>query len=104
MTHVVQCAWKVDFGFALAAFEPQIAATVRLLRVFPGSRFSFVSSAAHATQNWDVKERGNLVVEAPLGDPTVAVGGGYGMSKFVVEEVRRPIWLCSQITDRCLLG
>ena len=80
----------MDFGFALAAFEPQIAATVRLLRVFPGSRFSFVSSAAHATQGWDVKERGNLVAEAPLGDPAVAVGSGYGMSKFVVEEVSRP--------------
>ncbi|KAF9811531.1 hypothetical protein IEO21_06535 [Rhodonia placenta] len=86
VTHVIHNAWRVDFNLALASFEPQIGATMRLLNLVPRARFSFVSSMS-AAQSWDTTERGLYVPEEPLHDPSIAVGTGYGMSKFVVEEV-----------------
>ncbi|PCH36937.1 acetyl-CoA synthetase-like protein [Wolfiporia cocos MD-104 SS10] len=86
VTHVVHNAWRVDFAIALASFEPHIRAAARLVALFPNARFLFMSSMSTA-QGWSIAERGRVVPEEPLHEPALAVGTGYGMSKFVVEEI-----------------
>ncbi|KAH9946535.1 hypothetical protein B0H21DRAFT_822721 [Amylocystis lapponica] len=84
VTDVVHNAWRVDFNLTLSSFQPHIGAAVRLASLVPGARFVFTSSITSALA-WPLAQ--GRVPETPLGDPAVAVGTGYGMSKFVVEEV-----------------
>ncbi|PCH33942.1 acetyl-CoA synthetase-like protein [Wolfiporia cocos MD-104 SS10] len=85
VTHIVHIAWRVDFNLALASFESHISAAVRLASLAPSAYFFFTSSIA-AVQRWNVTQQGP-VPEAAIGDPKVALGSGYGMAKYVVEEV-----------------
>ncbi|KAF9810700.1 hypothetical protein IEO21_06834 [Rhodonia placenta] len=85
VTHVLHNAWRVDFNLALASFESQISATTRLLSLFPSARF-FFSSSVSAAQAWRTQHTGR-VPEAPLTDSAVALGPGYGASKYVVENI-----------------
>jgi nucleoside-diphosphate-sugar epimerase len=87
---VIHNAWSLDFNLALSAFEPHVQATRRLLDlVFDSRRASkarllFTSSIA-AVQGWD-KTKGSCPEES-FDDPNVAVGTGYGASKYVAEQV-----------------
>ncbi|GBE84591.1 acetyl-CoA synthetase-like protein [Sparassis crispa] len=85
VTDIVHNAWRVDFNLSLSSFQGHIAASVRLATFVPGARFFFTSSITVA-QSWKAL-KSSRVPEEPLGDPAVAVGIGYGSSKFVVEEV-----------------
>ncbi|CCM01374.1 uncharacterized protein FIBRA_03424 [Fibroporia radiculosa] len=85
-THIVHNAWKVDFNLSLRSFEAYVESTIRLLNLAPAAHFSYMSSISSA-QSWRVAERGPRVPEDPTHDTSAAVGAGYGMSKFVVEEV-----------------
>ncbi|KAF7794887.1 hypothetical protein EIP86_006030 [Pleurotus ostreatoroseus] len=88
VTHVVHNAWKVDFNHTLASFEHHIAGTRKLIDacaafVHP-PRVLFSSSIA-AVQGWDITK--GAVPEAPLVDPSLAIGNGYGSSKHVTEQL-----------------
>jgi len=85
VTHVIHSAWRVDFNLTLASFESHISATARLAGFMSDARFLFMSSVS-AAQGWRAVHSGP-VPEAPLANPMAALGTGYGMSKFVMEEI-----------------
>ncbi|KAI0942043.1 putative NRPS-like protein biosynthetic cluster [Taiwanofungus camphoratus] len=87
VTHVVHNAWRVDFNLALASFETHVAAAVRLLALAPRARYLFTSSVSVAG-GWRGAGGKGSVPEAPLGNARIPAGSsGYGMGKYVVEEV-----------------
>ncbi|PCH35037.1 NAD(P)-binding protein [Wolfiporia cocos MD-104 SS10] len=87
VTHIVHNAWRVDFNLALASFETHIAAAVRLLALAPGAHYVFTSSVSIAA-GWRAANGRGPVPEKPLHNSAVAAKtSGYGMSKYVVEEV-----------------
>ncbi|KAG6896087.1 putative secondary metabolism biosynthetic enzyme [Termitomyces sp. T32_za158] len=87
---VIHNAWRLDFNLSLASFESNIRGAchfIELARSGPNplsSRFLFVSSIA-AVQNWD-KSKG-AVPEDVIEDVSVALGGGYGEGKHIVERI-----------------
>ncbi|KAF9814140.1 hypothetical protein IEO21_05278 [Rhodonia placenta] len=86
-THIIHNAWRVDFNLALASFESHIAAAVRLLALVPEAHYIFTSSVSIAG-GWHAAGGRGPVPEACLRDSKVASAtSGYGMSKYVVEEV-----------------
>ncbi|KZT05750.1 putative aminoadipate reductase [Laetiporus sulphureus 93-53] len=86
VTHVVHSAWRVDFNLKLSSFESNISAVVRLMTALPRAHLIFTSSIS-AVQSWNMAERGPIVPERPIEDSAVAAGTGYGMSKYVVEQI-----------------
>ncbi|KAI6117045.1 hypothetical protein EDD16DRAFT_1520243 [Pisolithus croceorrhizus] len=81
----------IQSGFMSSAMlEPNVRGTRNLIDLAPASkkttkpRFMFTSSITSA-QNWD-KKRGR-VPEDVIADVTVAVGSGYGASKYVSERM-----------------
>ncbi|TFY63083.1 hypothetical protein EVJ58_g3467 [Rhodofomes roseus] len=89
VTHIVHSAWRVDFNLALTSFGTQIASAIRLLALAPAAHYLFTSSVS-AASGWNVKKdnHGAHVPEAALHDSSIAAAtSGYGMSKYVVEEV-----------------
>ncbi|KZT05734.1 putative aminoadipate reductase [Laetiporus sulphureus 93-53] len=86
VTHVVHSAWRLDFNLSLSSFEGHISAVVRLMKTLPRAHLIFTSSVS-AVQSWNISEQGLSVPEVPIEDPTVAIGTGYGMSKYVVEQI-----------------
>ena len=103
ITVIIHNAWRLDFNLTLSSFEPNVRGTRHLINLARTSkwaakpRFLFTSSVASA-QGWD-KSRGALPEEVQF-DAGVAVGPGYGASKYVSERVRtvRP----PQSTVSCL--
>jgi len=91
VTVIVHNAWRLDFNLALSSFEPNVRGTRHLIDLARASnqagkpRFLFTSSVSSA-QGWD-KSRGAFPEEVQF-DAGVAVGPGYGASKYVSERVR----------------
>ncbi|KAF7341014.1 Acetyl-CoA synthetase-like protein [Mycena sanguinolenta] len=89
-TVIIHNAWTLDFNKTLSSFEPHVKGTrnlIDLARQSPtasGVRFLFTSSISSA-QNWD-QERGPFPEELQL-DASVAIGNGYGESKYVSERI-----------------
>ncbi|KAJ7892397.1 putative aminoadipate reductase [Mycena leptocephala] len=87
VTLIIHTAWTLNFNTFLAAFEPHILGTRRLVDFALSSprrpRFLFTSSVA-AAQLWD--PRHGPCPEDTLNDPSVAMGG-YGQSKYVAEQI-----------------
>ncbi|TCD65176.1 putative NRPS-like protein biosynthetic cluster [Steccherinum ochraceum] len=88
VTHVAHVAWRLDFNLSLSSFESLIASTRNLIDFSAGStnaiKFLYTSSIT-AAQNWDDSK--GPVPEQVLPNAEVAVGAGYGSSKYVVERV-----------------
>ncbi|KAJ7045248.1 putative aminoadipate reductase [Mycena alexandri] len=89
VTVIIHNAWTLDFNKSLASFESHVKGMrnlIDLARQSPrtGVRFLFTSSIASA-QSWDQK-RGPFPEELQL-DADVAVGNGYGESKYVSERI-----------------
>ncbi|KAF7330079.1 Acetyl-CoA synthetase-like protein [Mycena kentingensis (nom. inval.)] len=88
LTIIVHNAWPVDFNKYLVTFEPQIAGMRNLLdlagRTCNATRFVFASSIA-AAQGWDGAK--GPFPEELQNDASVAVGMGYGESKYVCERL-----------------
>ncbi|KAJ7696821.1 acetyl-CoA synthetase-like protein [Mycena rosella] len=90
ITVIIHNAWTLDFNKSLSTFEPHIKGTrnlIDLTRQSPKAtvvRFLFTSSIASA-QGWDPKV-GPFPEELQL-DADVAVGNGYGESKYVSERI-----------------
>ncbi|EIW83469.1 acetyl-CoA synthetase-like protein [Coniophora puteana RWD-64-598 SS2] len=87
---IIHNAWRVDFNLPLIAFEANIEATHNLVEFALSAssakrvRFVFVSSVA-AVQGWS-PERGP-VPEAVVDEADVALGSGYGESKYIGEKI-----------------
>ncbi|KAI0743094.1 acetyl-CoA synthetase-like protein [Daedaleopsis nitida] len=89
VTAIVHNAWRVDFSVSLISFEPLIAGTRNFVDfalsspVPGGPRVLFVSSIT-AAYNYSA---GGAVPESIDFGPELAVGLGYGESKWVTEQV-----------------
>lgn len=87
---IIHNAWRVDFNLTLPSFEDCIRATRNLINLGLASpekedlRFLFTSSVA-SVQRWDNST--DPVPEEVQLNPSLAVGGGYGESKYVAERV-----------------
>ncbi|EPQ53300.1 acetyl-CoA synthetase-like protein [Gloeophyllum trabeum ATCC 11539] len=89
-THIIHNAWRLDFNLSLSSFESHVAGVRSLLALSLSSphwsrvRFLFTSSIA-VLQHWDT-DKGPAPEEGAL-DAKVAVGNGYGESKYVAEQL-----------------
>ncbi|KAL4077419.1 putative nonribosomal peptide synthetase, partial [Scleroderma citrinum] len=90
VTVIIHNAWRIDFNLSLATLEPNVRGTRYLIDLALASkratkpRFMFTSSITSA-QGWD-RKRGR-VPEEVMSDASLAVGGGYGSSKYVSETI-----------------
>ncbi|KAJ7693172.1 hypothetical protein B0H17DRAFT_1168921 [Mycena rosella] len=90
ITVIIHNAWTLDFNKSLSTFEPHVKGArnlIDLARQSPNAsaiRFLFTSSVASA-QGWDSK-LGPFPEELQL-DANVAVGSGYGASKYISERI-----------------
>ncbi|KAJ6534661.1 putative aminoadipate reductase [Mycena vulgaris] len=90
VTIIIHAAWRLDFNLTLQSFESNIQGTTNLIKMAQASRhasslrFLFTSSIS-SVQGWNPTE--GLVPEEIIQDPHVAVGTGYGESKFVTEQI-----------------
>ncbi|KAJ7656866.1 putative aminoadipate reductase [Mycena polygramma] len=90
LTCIIHNAWNLDFNKSLSSFEPHAKGTRNLIDLAlqspneAGVRFLFTSSIASA-QGWDQK-LGPFPEELQL-DANVAVGNGYGESKYASERI-----------------
>ncbi|KAH0833866.1 putative nonribosomal peptide synthetase [Lanmaoa asiatica] len=90
VTVIIHNAWRLDFNLALSSFEPNVRGTRNLIDLARASkwadkpRFLFMSSVASA-QGWE-KSKGPFPEEVQS-DAGVAVGPGYGASKYVSERI-----------------
>ncbi|KAG2068654.1 putative aminoadipate reductase [Suillus decipiens] len=90
VTVIIHNAWRVDFNLALSSFDSHVRGMRNLIDLalssprHPKPRFMFASSVSSA-QSWD-KAKGPFPEEVEY-DAGVAVGLGYGASKYVSERV-----------------
>ncbi|KAG2361463.1 putative aminoadipate reductase [Suillus spraguei] len=90
VTVIIHNAWRLDFNLALSSFDSYVRGMRNLIDLalssprHPKPRFMFASSISSA-QSWD-KAKGPFPEEVEY-DPKVAVGLGYGASKYVSERV-----------------
>ncbi|KAF8215565.1 acetyl-CoA synthetase-like protein [Mycena galopus ATCC 62051] len=90
LTVVIHNAWTLDFNQTLSSFESHVKGTRNLIDLACqstnefGVRFLFTSSIASA-QGWDQKL--GLFPEEVQYDASVAIGNGYGESKYVSERI-----------------
>ncbi|KAF7303443.1 Acetyl-CoA synthetase-like protein [Mycena indigotica] len=86
LTVIIHNAWALDFNKSLASFEPHVCGTRNLvdLALATDAKFMFTSSIASA-QGWD-RTKGAFPEELQL-DAGVAVGNGYGESKYISERI-----------------
>ncbi|KAJ6449036.1 hypothetical protein C8R47DRAFT_1265595 [Mycena vitilis] len=90
LTCIIHNAWNLDFNKSLSSFEPHVKGTRNLIDLAlqspneAGVRFLFTSSIASA-QSWDQK-LGPFPEDLQL-DANVAVGNGYGESKYASERI-----------------
>ncbi|KAJ7052216.1 putative aminoadipate reductase [Mycena amicta] len=86
VTVIIHNAWVLDFNKSLSTFEPHVHGTRNLIDLARPSRarFLFTSSIASA-QGWD-QSKGPVPEELQL-DAGVAVGNGYGESKYISERI-----------------
>ncbi|KAJ7760072.1 putative aminoadipate reductase [Mycena maculata] len=90
VTAIIHNAWMLDFNKSLSSFESHVKGTrnlIDLARQSPNGsqvRFLFTSSVGSA-QGWDLK-LGPFPEELQF-DANVAVGNGYGESKYVSERI-----------------
>ncbi|KZT20596.1 acetyl-CoA synthetase-like protein [Neolentinus lepideus HHB14362 ss-1] len=89
-TQIVHNAWRLDFNLSVSSFEPNIKGVRNLIDLGLTSpygvnfRFIFTSSVG-VSQGWN-REKGEFPEESNL-PADVAVGAGYGESKFVSEQL-----------------
>ncbi|KAG1853286.1 acetyl-CoA synthetase-like protein [Suillus tomentosus] len=90
VTVIIHNAWQLDFNLALSSFDTHVRGMRNLIDLalssprHPKPRFMFASSVSSA-QSWD-KAKGPFPEEVEY-DAGVAVGLGYGASKYVSERV-----------------
>ncbi|TDL22742.1 acetyl-CoA synthetase-like protein [Rickenella mellea] len=89
LTCIINNAWKVDFNISLSSYDPLLRGVRNLVDLALASPFSspprivFTSSVA-VVQGWKDK---CAIPEDFVTDPSVAIGTGYGESKWVAERI-----------------
>ena len=89
VTHIIHCAWPVNFQLGLHSFEPHIAGVQNLVQMslaVPSAepaRFIFCSSITSAMGS----PMAARIPEAPIQDLSFSSNLGYGRSKLVAEHV-----------------
>ncbi|KDQ22257.1 putative long-chain acyl-CoA synthetases domain synthetase [Pleurotus ostreatus PC15] len=89
VTIIIHNAWRLDFNLPLPAFYPLITGSVNLINLArqgphaSSTRFLF-SSSISAVQSW---KSDKPVPEETILDAGVAIGLGYGESKYVLERI-----------------
>ncbi|KAG8930870.1 hypothetical protein FRC02_003563 [Tulasnella sp. 418] len=89
VTHIIHNAWRVDFNVSLASFEPGIKGVRTLIDMALASprsdppRIIFTSSVA-TLRNY---QGTTAAPEAPIEDPALPAGAGYGESKWTAERI-----------------
>ncbi|EPQ52234.1 acetyl-CoA synthetase-like protein [Gloeophyllum trabeum ATCC 11539] len=106
-THIIHNAWRLDFNLTVASFEPNIKGVRNLidlaLRSSYGVNFRFVfASSVSVAQGWP-RDRGTFPEESDL-PVDVAVGAGYGESKFVSEQLLAKAAECGLQTTTLRIG
>ncbi|KAF8869423.1 putative aminoadipate reductase [Infundibulicybe gibba] len=90
VTIVIHNAWRLDFNLSLPSFESNVRGTRNLIDFSHSSRHAsalrlvFISSIASA-QSWD--QTMGPFPEEVISDAGVAVGNGYGESKYIAERL-----------------
>ncbi|KAG1853273.1 putative aminoadipate reductase [Suillus tomentosus] len=90
VTVIIHNAWRLDFNLSLSSFDAHVRGMRNLIDLAlssprqPKPRFMFASSVSSA-QSWD-KAKGPFPEQVEY-DAGVAVGLGYGASKYVSERV-----------------
>ncbi|KAG2093538.1 putative aminoadipate reductase [Suillus discolor] len=90
VTVIIHNAWRLDFNLALSSFDSHVRGMRNLIDLAlssprrPKPRFMFASSISSA-QSWD-QAKGPFPEEVEY-DAGVAVGLGYGASKYVSERI-----------------
>ncbi|KAJ7604455.1 hypothetical protein FB45DRAFT_850695 [Roridomyces roridus] len=88
LTAIIHNAWMLDFNKSLSSFEGHVKGTRHVIDLARDSNYAvrvlFTSSVASAT-GWD-QSKGAFPEEVQL-DASVAVGSGYGESKYVAERI-----------------
>ncbi|KAI0050775.1 acetyl-CoA synthetase-like protein [Auriscalpium vulgare] len=89
ITSIIHNAWRVDFNVSLASFEPLIAGLRNVIDIALSSPHDtpppilFTSSIAVVSG----RDKPMYIAEEALLDPSVAIGTGYGESKWVAETI-----------------
>ncbi|KAG1870691.1 putative aminoadipate reductase [Suillus subalutaceus] len=90
VTVIIHNAWRLDFNLALSSFDSHVRGMRNLIDLalssprHPKPRFMFASSVSSA-QSWG-REKGPFPEEVEY-DAGIAVGLGYGASKYVSERI-----------------
>ncbi|KAJ7052219.1 putative aminoadipate reductase [Mycena amicta] len=86
VTVVIHNAWVLDFNKSLSTFEPLVRGTRNLIDLARLSRAQFLfASSIGSAQSWE-RSKGAFPEELQL-DAGVAIGNGYGESKYVSERI-----------------
>lgn len=94
---IIHNAWKSNFNLTMQSFAPFMTGSRNLIEFSLASknssdlRFLFTSTVA-SLKSW---KEPTPVPEESLSDPAVAIGGGYGESKYVVERILQQSGLSS---------
>ncbi|KZO93855.1 thioester reductase [Calocera viscosa TUFC12733] len=89
LTAVIHNAWRLDFNLALSSFQSHVKGTRNLVDLALSASGSvpaklIFTSTIGTLSNW---RESRAVPEEVITDPIVAVGNGYGESKWVTERV-----------------
>lgn len=89
---IIHNAWPINLSQSLTFFEPCLIGLRNLIAFAHSSRrsqsprFLFISSVT-AAQSWNYLKDGPAVPETLVRDAELAIGFGYGESKFIAEHV-----------------
>ncbi|PMD33859.1 putative NRPS-like enzyme [Hyaloscypha variabilis F] len=93
-THIIHCAWEVNFALPVRSFEPQLAALQNLVNLSLSSPFSrpshllFCSSVGTAVATPAPYADAEVTIsEDPIKELTYASPTGYARSKLVAERI-----------------
>ncbi|KZT58724.1 acetyl-CoA synthetase-like protein [Calocera cornea HHB12733] len=115
VTAVIHNAWRLDFNLSLSSFESYIKGTRNLvdlaLSASAGPAHFIFTSSIGTLANW---RSSRPVPEEALASPNLAIGTGYGESKWVAERVllaaasrrglRATIWRVGQLSGSTVNG
>lgn len=88
VTHVVHCAWPVDWNRTFESFEPSIrgvAHLIELAKACPKTPLLFFLSSVAAVGNWGAIPGARETVPEEIVEDFKIARGGYGQSKLVSE-------------------
>jgi thioester reductase-like protein len=90
-THIIHCAWAVNFTLPVQSFTPQLASLHNLislsLSTHSPAHLLFISSIGAAITAPSPNQRVTIIPETPVISPSHIPGTGYGRSKLIGERM-----------------